>query len=264
MLILLQLMFAPQAFAVMVQEVTILADDSYPPYSFVENGKAKGIYVDIVKESAKSLAPHYKVNIVAYPWKRALHEIELGTAFAILPPYQHIKKRPYMWPYSVQIMKEEVIAFCDKDINLLEHINTRTTQQESPIIIGVNAGYLLLNEELEQAKELKKIVIAENKSTQSNIMKLYAKRISCYINDRYSTYNELSKMRKTRKINFDNIRESLLVMTQTGHIGYTDASTHTFLFKTDFIRRMDDALSRLIHSNIYQKIVDKYTVKKAQ
>jgi hypothetical protein len=38
-------------------------------------------------------------------------------------------------------------------------------------------------------------------------------------------------MKKETTINFDNIKEALLVMTQTGHIGYTDASTHTFLFK---------------------------------
>jgi len=261
-LILLYSIFVPEIYANATQEVTILADDSYPPYSFIENGKVKGIYVDIVKEAAKLLAPLYKVNVVAYPWKRALHEIKKGTAFAIIPPYRHIQQRPYIWPYSVQIMKEEVIAFCNKEINLLEHINTKSSQRKYPITIGVNAGYLLLNEELEQAKKENKIIIAENKSTQSNIMKLYTKRIDCYLNDKYSTYNEFSKMRQKRKVNFDNIKEALLVMTQTGHIGYTDASTHTFLFKNDFILRMDEALSILKSSDTYQKIIDTYTVKK--
>jgi polar amino acid transport system substrate-binding protein len=261
MLILLYSLFMSKTFAIETQEVTILADDGYPPYSFIETGEVKGIYVDIVKEAAKLLAPHYKVTIVAYPWKRALHEIKKGTAFAIIPPYQHIKVRPYIWPYSVQIIKEEVIAFCNKDINLLEHMNAKTTEHNPPIRIGVNAGYLILNEELEQARKENKIIIAENKSTKSNIMKLYARRVDCYLNDKYSTYNELSKMQKETKISFDNIKEAFLVMIQTGHIGYTDASTHTFLFKDDFILRMDEALSQVISSNTYQNIIDSYTAK---
>jgi polar amino acid transport system substrate-binding protein len=260
---LLYSIFVPKIFGATTQEVTILADDGYPPYSFIENGKAKGIYVDIVKEAAKLLAPQYKVNFVAYPWKRALYEIKKGTAFAIIPPYQRIKERPYIWPYSVKIIKEEVVAFCNKNIDLLEHINNETIKHIPPIVIGVNAGYLVLNERLEQAKKENKIVISENKSTQANIMKLSTKRIDCYLNDKYSTYNELSKMQKEITINFDNIKEALLVMIQTGHIGYTDASTHTFLFKEDFILRMDEALSHLKSSNTYQNIIDKYTVKKS-
>jgi polar amino acid transport system substrate-binding protein len=263
MLVLLYSFFVSESFALATQEVIILADDDYPPYAFVENGKARGIYVDIVKEAAKLLAPHYKVKIAAYPWKRALYEIKKGTAFAILPPYQHINKRPYIWPYSVQILKEEVFAFCNKDINLVEHINAKTTKRKHPIVIGVNAGYLLLNKKLKQAKKENKIVIAENKSTQSNIMKLYANRLDCYLNDKYSTYNVLSHLKKETTINFDNIREAFLVMIQTGHIGYTDAPTHTFLFKDDFILRMDEALSTLKSSDTYQKIISSYTVKEA-
>jgi len=264
LLIILNSIFLSKIFAATAQEVIILADDSYPPYSFVENGKVKGIYVDIVKEAAKLLDPYYKVSFIAYPWKRALHEIKEGTAFAIIPPYQHIKGRPYIWPYSVKIIKEEIVAFCNKNINLLEQINRKTTKRSSPLIIGVNAGYLLLNKILEQAKKENKIVIAENKSTHSNIMKLYAKRIDCYLNDKYSTYRELSIIEKDRKIKFDDIKENFLVMIQTGHIGYTDASTHTFFFKNDFILRMDEALSHLKSLDTYQKIIDSYTVQQTR
>lgn len=184
-----------------------------------------------------------------------------GTEFAILPPYQHIKERPYIWPYSVQILKEEVIAFCNKDINFLQQINAKTTKHKPPLVIGVNAGYLLLNDMLKRAKKENKIVIAENKSTRSNIMKLYAKRLDCYLNDKHSTYSELSNIKKITTINFDNIKETLVVMIQTGHIGYSADPTRKFLFKEDFILRMDDALSRLKLSDSYQKIIDSYTVK---
>lgn len=32
-------------------KVSILADDSYPPYSYVKGGELTGIYVDLVREA---------------------------------------------------------------------------------------------------------------------------------------------------------------------------------------------------------------------
>jgi polar amino acid transport system substrate-binding protein len=48
MLIVWSYLFMPKLLAAKTQEVTILADNGYPPYSFVEDGKPKGIYVDII------------------------------------------------------------------------------------------------------------------------------------------------------------------------------------------------------------------------
>ena len=145
----------PNLFAATGQTVTILTDESYPPYSFVDNGQLKGIYIEIVNEAAKLLAPHYKVEIVAHPWKRALHEIKKGTVLAILPPYKHLEKRSYIWPYSVPLMKENIVAFCQKGVNLFEHIKPQTIKNNGPLIIGINAGYLILNQHLEQAQKNK-------------------------------------------------------------------------------------------------------------
>jgi polar amino acid transport system substrate-binding protein len=248
----------PYIHATTVQRVTILADDSYPPYSFIENGQLKGIYIDIIKEAAKLIERHYKVRLVAVPWKRGLQELEKGISFALLPPYKHIEKRNYIWPYSVAIMKENVVAFCQENINFHEYIESGTIKSNGPLIVGINAGYLILNQTLEQAKNKKLIVLSENKNTNANIMKLYYERLDCYLNDRNSTLWEISKIKKEKDINFNSIKEVLLVMTETAHIGYTNNPTHTFLFKKDFILRMDQALSMVISSNEYQKIVNRY------
>ena len=47
-------------------------------------------------------------------------------------------------------------------------------------------------------------------------------------------------------------------MTQTAHIGYTNAAEYNSLFKGDFIIRMDEALSSLISLDAYQKIINGY------
>lgn len=88
--------------------VTILVDGSYPPYSYLENGKLTGIYVDLVYQAAKLIDDKYSVELQAVPWKRGLAALENGDGFALLPPYKHIKRRPYIWPYSVPLQEEVV------------------------------------------------------------------------------------------------------------------------------------------------------------
>ena len=262
MLIVWYCAFIFKVYAAPAQEVTILADESYPPYSFVENSQLKGIYIDIIKAAAKLIEQEYKVNIIAVPWKRGLRELKKGTAFALLPPYKHIEKRNYIWPYSVPIMKEEIVAFCQKNIDFIEYLSPETKKTNLPLIIGINAGYLILNQKIEQAQKINNLVISENKSTSANIMKLYYKRLDCYLNDKLSTLWEISNLTKDSNISFDSIKETLTVMTETAHIGYTNNPAHDFQFKGDFILRMDHALSSLILSNEYQTIIDRYITEK--
>lgn len=244
--------------AVEAQKVIILADDSYPPYSYLEEGELKGIYIDVVRESAKLIRSKYNVELVAIPWVRGLQMIKEGKAFALLPPYQHIKKRSYIWPYSISLMAESVVAFCSKDVDLTEYIQQPIQQNLPPLNIGVNTGYLVLDETLQKAKAANKVVIRESKSTEANIMKLYARRIDCYVNDKLSTLWKLSQMSKKGKVNFDQIQESLLVMLQTAHIGYTNNKNHEYSFKKDFVNTMDKALSVFLSSKKYQEIIKQY------
>jgi polar amino acid transport system substrate-binding protein len=241
-----------------IQKLTIVADDSYPPYSFIEHGTLKGVYVDIIRESAKLLSDHYEVKVIAVPWKRGLLEIKEGRAFAILPPYKHIKERPFIWPYSQPIMTEEIIAYCHKDIELLKHLQQANEKKYNPLNIGINAGYLILNKEFQYAKKMKSIIIKENRSTLANIMKLYSRQLDCYLNDQLSTEWEIAQIPKKRNIHLSKIRKALRVMSKTAHIGYTNSKHHTFQFKDDFVLKMDEAMLKVISSDKYQEIINRY------
>lgn len=241
--------------------VTILADDSYPPYSYLENGQVKGIYVEFIQLAAKKLQPFYQVKITAMPWKRGLLEIKTGNAFALIPPYKHFEKRPYMWPYSIALLSETVVAFCHSDVNITHYLYDQSNEIIPPLSVGINSGYEILNQELSRAKQKGTMIIRENKDTRSNIMKLLRKRLDCYLNDRFSTFWELKRLKqKFPEIdyNFSNINEALVVMTQTAHIGYSADTNNKFHFKADFTKRMDAALSQLYSSTEYHRILDKY------
>ncbi|PCK33089.1 substrate-binding periplasmic protein [Pseudoalteromonas piscicida] len=224
--------------------VTILVDDAYPPYSYQANGELYGIYVDIVKQAARLLSQDYRVTLQAVPWKRGVSSMASGEAMALMPPYIHIKKRPYIWPYSVPLQEEVVVAFCNSGYSLkkLPHIHP-----ETPINVGVNAGYMILDENLMEAQKLGLIKLWENKSTNSNIEKLARGRIDCYVNDRLSTLLGINKMSKiSSDLNAGNIVEDKIIMRRTAHIGYLKGYEDKYPYKQDFILKMDQALREVI------------------
>lgn len=241
------------------QVVTIVADDSYPPYSFLENGEVKGIYVDLIKLAAKKLATDYQVQFMAMPWKRALREVKLGRAFAIIPPFIHRHKRPYISPYSIALGEERVVAYCNNNVDLEGHLLLNASVSETPLNIGVNAGYLILNKRLSDAQIQGRVRVWENRSTTANVLKLMDNRIDCYLNDPLSTKWIIGQL-KTRNAssNASDIHQSIEVMVQTAHIGYSRDKDNNFKFKGDFIKRFDKALSDTKQEKVLNDIITKY------
>ncbi|KAF7765001.1 polar amino acid transport system substrate-binding protein [Pseudoalteromonas citrea] len=228
-----------------LQKVTILVDDSYPPYSYLSDGNLYGIYVDLVKQAAYLLRNTYKIDLQPVPWKRGVAALEQGEAFALMPPYIHMKKRPFIWPYSVALQEEVVVAFCNKGFTLIDVLSRAST--DLPINVGLNAGFMILDEALMEAQKRGKIKIWENKNTKANIMKLGKKRIDCYINDRLSTLIGINNMERAHpEIDTTNFVEDKTILRRTAHIGYLREASIKFPFKNDFINKMDGALSTIL------------------
>lgn len=242
------------------QEVLIVADDSYPPYSYVENNEIKGIYIDLINLAAQRLAKDYKIKFVAMPWKRALQEVKLGNAFAVIPPYIHSHKRDYIWPYSAALAYERVVAHCHDSIDLREHLMMQDDKSNKQSInVGINAGYMILNERLSQAKAQGLIKVWENRSTKANVLKLINRRIDCYLNDPLSTKWVLKEITADNEsLNFKEIHQTIEVMVQTAHIGYSSDENNRFKFKEDFVKRFDKALAAVKRENALDKIVAQY------
>lgn len=97
------------------EKVIINADDDYAPYSYVDKGLHKGIYIDFIKKAAEKLAPTYEVVLQPAPWKRRLADLENDGSLAFLPPYQN-KERKYIQTYSTPSYQENIVLFCTDDM----------------------------------------------------------------------------------------------------------------------------------------------------
>ena len=240
----LLLYFSAQLVAKESQEIRILVDDDYPPYSYVENGKVKGVYIDFIRQVSRELAPNYHIRFLPLPWKRALMLVEQGKEFAILPPYRHTSTRPFISHYSERIGLEEVVVLCHKNVRLGDYFSK--SKVSKPLSLGINAGYILLNDAYQKAVTRGAILLESNKSTEHNVEKLLKRRIDCYINDKTSTLLVLKETMVQNDIpNNDDFIVMETISSQSAHIGFSKEYVKHFADFDMFLTSLNGAIKQI-------------------
>lgn len=236
------------------EEVIIYGDDDYPPYSYVEDGVFKGIYVEFLQQAVARLKPGYTVTLRPIPWKRGLHELEQGKTLALFPPYK-ISNRSYIQPYSAVLNHESVAIFCRQEV--MQHTHLQFPDDFSGLKIGINLGFAL-SEKLQTAHRLGQITLVENKGNEKNLLALQAQNIDCYANDRSSVSFTQKQLNNSGRVRVGMLlREAALLEGQDAYIGYS--SRYSWRDKAGFIQRMDTAIQATQRSGLMEQLLRKYT-----
>jgi polar amino acid transport system substrate-binding protein len=223
--------------------VTVLCDASYPPYSYAENGEAKGLYSDILR-AAFARMPGYRVSIRPVPWPRGLAALEKGTAFALFPPYYRPVERPWM-DYSRPILEESVVAFVRSELAQQRAIEDFPAAYAG-LRIGLNRGFNII-----AAPDYKRMLAAGQvqqsyaSDNRTNLLQLKRQRIDVYINDRLSILWELQQMRDQHLLGntgLDWLVEGPRLSSEHGHLDYTRLNPQAYPYKQDFMQRLDQVL----------------------
>ena len=243
--------------------VTLYADEGYPPYSFIENGRPAGIYYEIVNAVVAQM-DDYKVTIRPVPWKRGMALLKTGEGFALYPPYYNTKDEPWTWPYSEPLLDEQVVAYCSPKI--VKKRPMRWPEDFYGLRFGNNAGFIVGGEAFEQAVRDRKIEVHEARDSTANIRKLRLGRIDCYINDRKAilwTFKQFErKGSPDLPLKEGELVEAASVATFHGHLGYTSRDNGAFSFKDDFVQKFDAAFRKLKKQGDIDRIVNDYTREK--
>ncbi len=239
--------------AVAVQKVVIEADDDYAPYSYVEKGQHKGIYVEFLKKVAESLAPEYDVHIQPVPWKRGLQNLEQGDSMALFPPYAN-KERTYIRPYSVSLYHETIVLFCAQEV--MKTVRKTFPDDFSDVVIGINLGFAL-GERMVLAAKAGKIKTEEAKGNDANIKKLNSGRIGCYANDRLSVIHSIKGFRDDPEFRNFHPSEAVELSGENAYVGYS--ATNPAPFKADFIAKMNVAIEEAKRAGVMSKLVADYS-----
>jgi polar amino acid transport system substrate-binding protein len=238
-------------------QVIIYADESYQPYSYIENEKPAGLYYEILKKIFSKMQ-NYSIKIETRPWKRGLDEVEKGSAFAIYPPYYRRQERPWM-AYSQKILDEKLVMYCKGKKDLLEKRLWPSDYQG--FIIGINTGFSMPFF-VTEAESKGFIKIEEAKETKQNIKKMIAGRIHCYINDDLGIKVELEKLKKQGEYKpnspeneFVKVRD---LSSEAGYLGYLKAKDKKYPFKDQFFQEFNSLLKQMHTEREIEKIKDDF------
>lgn len=233
-----------QSIAYANQEVVVFGDAAYPPYSYKENGKSKGIYVDIIKSAFEKIKD-YNVTIKMHPWKRGLAFVKKGKSVGLFPPY-FSKERSSWILFSEPILKEQVVVF-----GKAKSLKGKNRWPESfyGSKIGINRGfnpYTMGGKKFGDACKAGKIKLQEANTNKHSLKKLEYGRLDFYINDKLI---DISK--------YPSIKRGIVATTNYGYLGFTKKMDN-FKYIPDLKKKFDKAIRKMKKTNEIQKIVDTY------
>jgi polar amino acid transport system substrate-binding protein len=239
--------------------VTIYGDDNYPPYSYMENGRQKGIYYELL-QAAFARMPEYAVTIQLVPWKRGLVQLENGQGFALFPPYKLQAERPYIEPYSVPFYEENVVVVCRNGIPQ----NTPDAvwpDDYRGLLFGINIGFHMGLTSFWQEVRAGRIDVDFSPGTTCSIKKLVQGRIDCYLNDKLAILFEYRRgippspppdAGQKPPFSFGPV-----IATFAAHLGYS-ADNRLYPFKEDFARQLDIILIDMQKQGDMDRLIRKY------
>lgn len=233
------------------QTVILYGDDDYAPYSYVENGVFKGMYVDILRLAARAM-PAYRLELQPRPWKRGLDALEKGQVFGLFPPGRKTE-RPYVQPYSAMLYRESVVLFCHDAV--MRTPRTQFPADFAGLTIGVNTGFLL-SEKLMAPARTGLLRLEAAKGNEANLKKLALRRIDCYASDRGAARHTARRL-QGELASFDfTLHEVLELSSEATYIAYSARNTPAY--KADFIEKMNAALLALRQSGQLTRIEQAY------
>ena len=239
-------------------DITIIGDRDYAPYSYEENGIAKGLYVDILQEVFKRLG-NYNVTFKMLPWKRGLAMVEIGEQLAIFPPYYRPKKRPYISKYSEPIYVEKVLPICIKGV--LKNKNPQWPSDYKGLAIGTNRGFLAPGKAFFEMAAKGELKLVETQNSYTALRMLMLNRIDCYVNSKLTIDWNLNKLKRLKIYQYatNNLIFSSVISQENAYIGYTKYGAKDSVYLNDFSHQVDVILNEMKREGLINKILLRFT-----
>jgi len=239
--LLLVVVFITQLYS--TQIVKLLGDKSYPPYSYLEDSVAKGVYVDIIK-AAFAKIPEYDVEFRMASWDRSIVLVKKGKAVGFFPPY-YSEERTKWTEFSEPILAEKSIVYA-----LPETLKGKNRFPEDffGLTVCLNKGFTLVTGGVKmkkaiENKDLKLIYAKNNKACLGRVFRGVA---DLYVNDQLIDISE-----------FPEIKRGLVAAENAGHIGFT-LKKEKYPFIDDLKKKFNAVIVEMKKSDEIDKILKNY------
>jgi polar amino acid transport system substrate-binding protein len=241
-------------------QVTILVDDSYRPFSYREDNVAKGFYIEVLK-TAFSRIQGYSVTLEPIPWQRGKQMMKDGEEMGLAPAFFHGHDWPYLYPYSLPIYTETIIAVCGADV--LNPPRPNWPDDYLGLTIGNVTGFDGWGGDAFHALVKQgKMQLEEAKGSAANILKLAQGRVDCIMMEERAFDYEFAEL-QSKGMHGQAIRpisKGAIIGTDPVYVGYSkparEKGKYPFLF--NFMQALDVQLYKMTKSGETITIMDAF------
>lgn len=171
------------------KKIFVVLDDSFPPYSWIDNNKkVQGLYPTITEIILKNALGISNYEMRLYPWKRGINMLE--NSEAIVSGIYKTEEREKSFLYTDAFFKEKLVVYSLKESN----IEFSTIQDFKNKSIGINMGWVI-SSEFENLKKNNFFKVQAAKHSEDNFKKLEHKRIDYFIADEINGDYTLMKLK---------------------------------------------------------------------
>lgn len=157
----------------------IYSEAGQRPFSYEENGVAKGFYVENLQRVLKKM-PNYEVQIKFASWARAVEEARAGNSAGVLGVYYRPNERPFL-NHSAAIFEEEVAVHCNRD--KVENKKLETYPDDfAGLSFGNQRGYLAPGPAFFEMVKQGKITVVDGVEFAGLVKKMLVGELDCVIN----------------------------------------------------------------------------------
>ena len=245
-----------------VIDVELLTEKSYMPYSYVEKGELKGIYVDLLNE-AFALMPGYSLKLTPIDWSQAKKNIRDGKQLGLVGSYFHGHDLPYMYPYSIALGKETVVTVCHPSV--FKSTNISWPEDYKGLLVGNVEGYDgWLNYRVRSEEATKNINFLEVPTSSIAFDMVKNARLDCILFDEAAYYFSTANL-DTNALTSEGKQILPILSSRLSvklvHIAYSlqALKDNTFPYALDFQHALDVAVFTLEESGKADEIRKKYT-----
>ena len=222
------------------EPVVIAFDHDSPPFSFQQNGRAQGIYPNMVEAMFVKIGQ--PVDLRVYPWKRVLAGIDTAVAGAggIYKTSERLKK----YRYSSPIFLDPVLLFQRRD-NMIVFENVDDLRD---LKLGVINGWSY-GDTFDRLRTDSFFTVEGARNDSTNLRKLMAKRIDGFLALEVAGHQLLVKEGLVEKI----VSSNRPITTNKVYIAFNKESA-----EADLIPRLDEAFREIAADGTIAQILDRH------
>lgn len=199
------------------EPILINFDEGDPPYMYLRNGKAAGVYPAIIGFAMQRIG--VPVQLEAKPWKRAI--VEMNQGIAGVGAFYKSEERLRKYDFSDTILTDNIAVFFNK----AQPIEFKTLADLHGKRVGLLRGWSY-GEGFDAARNASLIVADEVGSDRINLLKLAAGRVDAVLAVEDAARAVIVAERLT------NIgQSSRYVISNTAHLAFAKSAKHVNLLQ---------------------------------